>query len=145
MNYKEKLEKIWNGQKDDYRTFLAFVGEEIFGFTTYDDAAATLIAEKMVEVCRCILDKSTFDYQEKSKEHYMAYLTMVNMPFLCDMLEWGISIRGAWFDDYGDHRTKGAKRHICYDLEIPISHTTKFMSQLLDWIQEKQSNKNETT
>ena len=43
--------------------------------------------------------RTTFEYIESN---HFNYLLMVNMPFFKDKLEWGGSIRGAWWDLHGD-------------------------------------------
>ena len=80
---------------------LDYLGDHIFNFTIYDSAMSELFAEKAIEVCRAISEGSTFDYI-RDPENYRWYLAMCNMPFFAGRLEWGTSIRGAWWD-HGDH------------------------------------------
>lgn len=77
---------------------LAFLSEAIFDFTTYDGAMDEFFATKAIEVCKAITERKTFEYIERSEDHYRWYLAMVNMPFFADRLLWGTSIRGAWWD-----------------------------------------------
>lgn len=76
---------------------LEFLGEQVFDFTTYDGVMSALFAEKAIEVCDAINNKSTFDYI-KDHEKYRWYLLMCNMPFFAGRLNWGTSIRGAWWE-----------------------------------------------
>ena len=76
-----------------------YLASEVFDFTTYDREIDELFAQKALEVCTAITRKQTFDYQ-KDTENYKWYLIMCNMPFFIDKLEWGTSIRGAWWDNY---------------------------------------------
>ncbi len=76
---------------------LEFLGEQIFNFTTYDGEMSVLFAEKAIEVCDAITRRETFDYIG-SADGYKWFLLMCNMPFFADRLEWGTSIRGAWWD-----------------------------------------------
>lgn len=62
----------------------------------------------------------------KNKEQYLNYLTMVNMPFLTDKLDWGGSIRGAWFDNWKEYEIDGIKINK-QELEV-------FISQLIEWV-----------
>jgi len=80
---------------------LDFLGEAVFGFTTYDSGPNALFAKKAVEACEAINNKATFDYI-KDPDNYQWYLLMVNMPFFSNRLEWGTSIRGAWWNYYGE-------------------------------------------
>ena len=75
---------------------LAYLSQHIFDFTTYDGAMDELFGRKALEVCAAINDGKTFDYI-KDPEGYQWYLVMCNMPFFADKLEWGTSIRGAWW------------------------------------------------
>ena len=76
---------------------LEYLGDHIFDFTTYDGEMSALFARKAVEVCSAINDGTTFDYIRGDAENYLWYLLMCNMPFFEERLEWGTSIRGAWW------------------------------------------------
>ena len=106
-------------------TKMEYLGSSIFDFTTYDGEIDILLAEKMVEVLKAILNKNTFEYI-KNKEKYLNYLTMVNMPFLTDKLDWGSSIRGAWFDNWKEYEIDGIKINK-QELEV-------FIAQLIEWV-----------
>ncbi|HLP03866.1 MAG TPA: hypothetical protein VK152_00415 [Paludibacter sp.] len=80
----------------------------------------------MLEVIECILNRTTFEYQAISKEKYVNYLTMVNMPFLNEILEWGGSIRGAWFDN-------SCSPVLFCQVTIPEQELTVFFKELLEW------------
>lgn len=86
----------------EFNNKLEFLSEHIFDFTTYDSEMASLLGGKALEVCTVINDKKTFDYI-KDKDNYRWYLLMCNMPFFEGKLEWGTSIRGAWWSLYGDN------------------------------------------
>lgn len=75
---------------------LVFLSDEIFGFTTYDNEMSALFAAKALEVCAAIADRANFEYI-KDPDNYRWYLLMCNMPFFAKRLEWGTSIRGAWW------------------------------------------------
>lgn len=76
---------------------LAYLSENIFDFTTYDLEMSETFATKGVEVCAAINDAKTFEYIADA-ENYKWYLLMCNMPFFSLRLNWGTSIRGAWWD-----------------------------------------------
>jgi len=138
MTFKEKLDELY---KEECETSgcppenkFQFLGNSIFDFTTYDGAIDELFAKKMLEVIAAIVNRTTFEYQE-NEANYINYLTMVNMPFLQGKLEWGTSIRGAWFDEYGHHSEKEEERvyQITYDWSIPKKDINDFMKALLEW------------
>ena len=95
----ELLEHSFRIALDDDPTMsrLEFLAELIFDFTTYDLDAAELFASKALEVCSALSERKTFEYIEEP-ENYRWFLIMVNMPFFAGRLNWGTSIRGAWWD-----------------------------------------------
>lgn len=77
-------------------SLLEYVGDFIFQFTTYDGEISELFARKALEVCEAVTNGSTFDYI-RDPGNYRWFLLMCNMPFFAGRLEWGTSIRGAWW------------------------------------------------
>lgn len=75
---------------------LEYLADYIFDFTTYEDEMAILFARRAVEVCHAILIRQTFAYIETT-ENRMWFLLMCNMPFFAERIEWGTSIRGAFW------------------------------------------------
>lgn len=76
---------------------LEYLSDYIFDFETYDSSMAELFAKKAVEVCEAITNRKTFEYIA-GPEGYLWYLLMCNMPFFSERLQWGTSIRGAWWE-----------------------------------------------
>lgn len=104
MNYKELLEHSYQYYCEDSeeinpssKSHLEFLNDAVFDFTTYDSGMSELFATKAVEVCKVISDRTTFEYMQVP-EDYKWFLLMCNMPFFCNKLNWGTSIRGAWWD-----------------------------------------------
>lgn len=110
MNYLELLEHSYKIEKSrglcPPESRLCYLGDSVFEFSTYDSEMSELFAKKAVEVCEAITKSATFDYI-KDAENYRWYLIMCNMPFFYDRIEWGCSIRGAWWI----HR--GIKLEVC--------------------------------
>ena len=75
---------------------LEYLSRYIFNFTTYDAAMDVLFAAKAVEVCRAISTREAFEHI-KEDQSYMWYLIMCNMPFFSERIDWGTSIRRAWW------------------------------------------------
>lgn len=100
MDYKQLLEHSYTMTAETVEcrpeTRLEYLGDHIFDFTTYDGDMSAQFAHKAVEVCAAVNDGTTFDYI-KDAENYRWFLLMCNMPFFADKLEWGMSIRGAWW------------------------------------------------
>ena len=130
MKYKEILNTLYkrslatDGCPPDNK--IQFLGSTVFDFTLYSNEMYELFGRKMIEVILCIIDETTFDYQELSNENYINFLTMVNMPFLVDKLNWGSSIRGAWFENSESYI-------ICGEINIPKNELTIFMNELIEW------------
>lgn len=75
-----------------------YLAAHIFHFTTYDGDLDELFVRRAVEVCEAIGNRTTFDYIRESDNNYQWYIAMCHMPFFAERLEWGTSIRGAWWD-----------------------------------------------
>jgi hypothetical protein len=75
---------------------LEYLAENIFDFTTYESGKDELFARKAIEVCKAISEGTTFDYIEND-ENRNWFLIMCNMPFFSRKIDWGTSIRGAWW------------------------------------------------
>lgn len=101
MDYRKLLERSYEIASVEHNdSKFEYLSNYIFDFTTYDGEIDELFAKKAIEVCSAINTKTNFGYQE-SPENYIWYLVMCNMPFFADKLDWGTSIRGAWwiYDD----------------------------------------------
>lgn len=75
---------------------IEFLARHVFDFTTYDSDMDQLLGQKAVEVCRALSSRATHGYI-KVPENYRWYIVMCNMPFFTPRLDWGTSIRGAWW------------------------------------------------
>lgn len=100
--YTQLLNDSYKAVRDIYEcppeSRLEYLSDHIFDFTTYDSEMSELFAKKSVEVSEAITNQSTIDYIRQSDENYRWYLLMCNMPFFYKKLDWGTSIRGAWWD-----------------------------------------------
>lgn len=68
----------------------------IFTLSTYDGALDELFVKKIIEVCKVILGKQNFEYI-KNEENYITYILVCQLLNNLKWIEWGTSIRGAWF------------------------------------------------
>lgn len=103
MDYLKLLEESYQierlNQPDGQLTRLCFLADHVFAFTTYDDDMSELFAAKAVEFCAVITNSTAFDHI-KDQDSYRWFLTMVNAQFFAERLEWGTSVRGAfWIGD----------------------------------------------
>lgn len=88
--YAERDIELYDGKAD-------WIAEEVFDLTAYDSDIAAEMGSASMEVFKAITEKTTFDYI-KDPEKYRQYLRVVNWPFFIKRLNWGTSIRGAWWD-----------------------------------------------
>lgn len=93
---KAQLEAI---QKDINRVRMAWIGERLFGFCTYEEEFCAEMTRRALDVADAISNRYTFEYINNDENHRW-YLLMVNMPFFENKLEWGTSIRGAWWEHF---------------------------------------------
>ena len=85
---------------DDEATKYQWVGNAVFNLVTYDGALDELFAKYIIEICKAILERRTFDYCSGSDitEDYVKYILVCQKLEALDWINWGTSIRGAWFD-----------------------------------------------
>lgn len=94
---KNSYEQVKEFQCENELSKYDYLSDYIFVFNTYDSEISELFVQKALEVCIAITERKTFEYQ-KNKTNYQWYLIMCNMPFFVGKLEWGTSIRGAWWE-----------------------------------------------
>ena len=97
MTYLKLFEDGYVMTCDRGESRLEYLSDHIFEFTTYDSEKAEHFAVMALEVCQAIQQGKTFEYI-KDPARYMTFLLMVNMPFFSRRLNWGTSVRGAWWD-----------------------------------------------
>lgn len=149
-HYLAVLERSFKCEQEDrisdsILTRLIFLSESVFDFTLYDSYMDALFAKKAVEVCNAITERKTFEYIDLySKEipvNYKWYLIMTNMPFFANKLNWGTSIRGAYwnyghqkksiaFESTGIHDEEGKK---ILRQEFTIDQWTEFMKAVVEF------------
>jgi hypothetical protein len=103
-----------------------------------------VVIGQTLEVCEVILNGKTVAYINESDANYKNYITIVNMPFLRGKLEWGTSIRGAWFDEsrsdyFYPHEKAGELKtyNFCNgNLEVPRTEIKQFIQELIEWTYE---------
>lgn len=92
LDYSLKKE-IYDGNNNTVEKFLSM---NIFDFTTYCGYIDSVLVEKAIKACEAINNRTTFDLI-KDKDDYIWFITILNTPFFIGKIEWGSSIRGAWW------------------------------------------------
>lgn len=85
---------------EDQKSKYEWVATEMFGLTTYDSDLDERFVKDIIEVCKVILEKRNFEYIEASEDNYIKYILVCQLLDSFHWLNWGTSIRGAWFDGY---------------------------------------------
>lgn len=94
MLYKEYVECI-----DPDASKYAWVANEVFDLITYDTSLDERFAKEIIEVIKVILDVETYEYI-RDGSNYVAYILVCQLLNNFHWIEWGTSIRGAWFETY---------------------------------------------
>ena len=142
MKSEEIVQKMWeqwlswgdfHEEASEKEQKLIFLSSEILGLTTYDDALDVHFGRMVLESMKQIQNKTTFEYI-KNKNNYAEYILSCNL--MKGWLDWGSSIRGAWFSDYDGNITPGfALSNIGYDKgSFPI--TKGFMEWFIKFLEE---------
>ena len=91
-----------------------FLASDIFDLTTYDSALDLVFVREIMGVIEAIHYGKTFDYFKNEQGKYITYIRCVNLPWFGDKLNWGSSIRGAWWDYFqtGSKYSKECKTQV---------------------------------
>lgn len=129
------------------RSRLDYVGEYIFNFTTYDSKVSELFAYKAIEVLIAINNRTTYYYIE-NKSNYKWFLLMCNMPFFIERIEWGFSIRSAWWITKTRNKIKlettglyEGDKQITTEMEFNEESWIAFTTALIEFVQNIEYNR----
>ena len=144
--YKNLLEYKYGFEKkvhldlvDAELSKLEYLGESIFGFTTYYSKIAETMAQNMLDVINAINIGATRDYIAISDEAELNYYMMVNMEFLANKIDWGISIMYPFFDGSNEYKIDGSTPYYGdRDLTITINkgEIKSFAIALTEWVKD---------
>lgn len=97
--FKEYMElMVGIGNDDTEHDFRRdFIVEHLFGLTTYDTHLTTIFNNTITEVMRVIYERGNFEYI-KDEKNYIKFILVANILDEHNMINWGSSIRGCWFD-----------------------------------------------
>lgn len=87
-------ERTWY---DDEWTKYEWAARKIFNLTTYDAGLDEAFVKTIVEVCKVILERRNFEYI-RNKDNYVIYIIVCQLLNRFGWINWGTSIRGAWFE-----------------------------------------------
>jgi hypothetical protein len=96
--YKDsKVDHMLDEKISDADLKMMFLSSIIVGLTTYDDEIDIIIGNEIYEVMKIIYERKNFKYIS-NQNNYIKYIKTIN--YFKEWLDWGTSIRGAWFDYY---------------------------------------------
>lgn len=75
-----------------------FIDRAIFDLTTYDGSITEILVSKLIKICEAINNRTTFKFIE-NEQNYIDFITLLHFDFFKNRLNWGTSIRGAWWDE----------------------------------------------
>lgn len=98
---KDELKQWLDAHAIDFNneviTYLEVVAQ-MFNITAYDSEVERQLGMTILEALNSVATRTTFDYQAASPDNYLSYLIAVNLRDVGNLLNWGGSIRGAWFE-----------------------------------------------
>lgn len=95
------------------RSRLEYLADNIFDFTTYDSEISELLAKEAVKVCRRIsgeLPNTGLTFEESTW-----HAVMCNMPFFHERIDYGTSIRTAWWSIEGANNLSTSGVYVEYE------------------------------
>lgn len=118
-----------------------WAASKVFGLATYDGNLDKMFVEKICEVCKCIAERRTYEYIDESEENYITYILVCQVLHKKDWINWGTSIRGAFFDGY--YSGNPILEWSCsspYDvLDISVPFNMKNIMDLVTFIEEAET------
>lgn len=127
--YAYKTYVRWYKDVDKY----GWVSSEIFELTTYDSSLDKLFVEKICEVCKQINDRKVFEYIKISRENYITYIVVCQLLKDKGWINWGSSIRGAFFDEFN------SSSEFILDSMTCIPFTIENLLTLIEFIEEQEN------
>lgn len=100
--YKAHYKEICSQHDDKYSKY-EWAADYIFDLTTYDADLDEKFVKDILEVCEVIADRYNFEYIEKN-DNYTKYILVCQLLDHFKWIDWGTSIRGAWFDNLSNDR-----------------------------------------
>ena len=114
-----------------------WAASRVFDLTTYDSSLDELFVKKIIEVCKAILEGRTFEYI-RDGSRYVTYILVCQLLEQLHWIEWGTSIRGAWFEEchmeYG--KSQPILKYLYSDEEASIPFTVDNLKAFIEFMEE---------
>lgn len=118
-----------------------WAASEVFGLATYDGALDKLFVERICDVCKYIAAGKTYEFIDMSDENYTTYILVCQLLYKKNWIEWGSSIRGAFF--YCSCSPNPIVNYVCFgpgdkDMSIKVPFSTENIIALVEFLEEKE-------
>ena len=133
QDWQETQERIFsttdfNKLYNEQQKRAMFLSDGVIGIATYDSDLDLDFGEMILETMLHITNCTTYQYIEDAA-NYKKYIQSAN--YILSMLEWGSSIRGAWFDAF----------HGTLKIDMPVNipelngyeYEIQFNEEILTW------------
>lgn len=108
-----------------------WAASHVFELFTYDGMLDERFVKAIIEVSKAILDGRTYEYIEDER-NYVKYILVCQLLDMKGWINWGTSIRGAWFD-------VGRTRHDhILDMNETVPFTVENLKALIEFIEEEE-------
>lgn len=140
---KEDLLDIFKGEFNDILediddlTKETFIASNLLGLDTYDPVLDEIFTKDILEVFKVIKNRENFEYI-KDEANYLKFITVVNLVGV-GLLDWGCSIRGAWFGECYDSCNFTLSHYFNYkDVGVVVlDNASMFVDALIEFYEEK--------
>ena len=93
IHFKEYCESMGGQKISKYE----WASSEIFNLTTYDGSIDEMLVKHIIEICKVIMNRNNFEYI-RNEANYITYILVCQLLDRFHWINWGTSIRGAWFE-----------------------------------------------
>ena len=114
-----------------------WIATNVFGLATYDAGLDKIFVDVIFNICKVILEQDTYEFIESSDDNYIVYILVCQLLDRMKWIEWGTSIRGAWFaESYYDISQR--PQDILDDGNYVIPFTKDNLRTLIEFYEEKE-------
>ena len=120
------------------RDIYEWAADRIFDLTTYDGSLDKLFVRTILGICGVILNRQTYAFI-KDDNMYVVYIVVCQLLKKKSWINWGTSIRGAWFENGRDAKPI----YESYDGSVSVPFTEKNLIALIEFIEEHEPKEEE--
>lgn len=95
--YKAQFEEERTWWRSEPVSKYEWAAHRVFDLVTYDSSLDEMFVKDIIEVCKEILEERTYEYI-RDQDNYIKYILVCQILDKFHWIEWGTSIRGAWFE-----------------------------------------------